>query len=158
MYYNYEIRFQNRSHYVTSESASQWKMLDQWKRNHQESLYSFLTPNLVLFGEWLYSKHSIHYTRLPDYFLAFDMYQSSRWGFGLFLECGRYDKEAKKFLSIQKRDELLQGTGIRTVPSVGQVNTIILLYYSLFSSFLGSNLFRFDPPPPLFFFFLLMFE
>ena len=25
-------------------------------------------------GEWLYAKHSIHYTRLPDYFLAFDLY------------------------------------------------------------------------------------
>ena len=71
---SYEICFQNRSHYVTTESASQWKTLDLWKRQHQEALYSFLTPDLVLFGEWCYSKHSIHYTRLPDYFLAFDMY------------------------------------------------------------------------------------
>jgi hypothetical protein len=74
MIISYEIRFQNRSHYVTTETASQWKTLDQWKRQHQEALYSFLTPNLILFGEWSYSKHSIHYTRLPDYFLAFDMY------------------------------------------------------------------------------------
>lgn len=100
---DYEIRFQNRSHYVTSESATQWKTLDQWKRQHQEALYSLLTPNLVLFGEWCYSKHSIHYTRLPDYFLAFDI----------------YDKEKKKFLSVEKRDEMLHETGIRTVPHVG---------------------------------------
>ncbi len=71
---SYEICFQNRSHYVTTETATQWKMLDNWKRQHQESLYSILTPNLILFGEWCYSKHSIHYTRLPDYFLAFDVY------------------------------------------------------------------------------------
>jgi len=101
---DYEIRFQNRSHYVTSETATQWKTLDQWKRQNQTALYSFLTPNLVLFGEWCYSKHSIHYTRLPDYFLAFDI----------------YDKASKKFLSVARRNELLQGTGIRTVPLVGE--------------------------------------
>jgi len=99
---DYEIRFQNRSHYVTTETASQWKTLDQWKKQHQEALYSFLTPNLILYGEWCYSKHSIHYTRLPDYFLAFDI----------------YDKTAKKFVSAARRDELLRDTGIRTVPFV----------------------------------------
>jgi len=100
----YEIHFQNRSHYVTSESATQWRQLDVWKKQHQEALYSILTPNLILFGEWCYAKHSIHYTLLPDIFLAFDI----------------YDKTQGKFYSVEKRDELLQGTSIKTVPLVAR--------------------------------------
>jgi hypothetical protein len=70
---------------VTTETASQWKTLDLWKQQHQAALYSFLTPNLILFGEWCYSKHSIHYTKLPDYFLAFDMYLKQIVAFLFFI-------------------------------------------------------------------------
>ena len=32
----------------------------------------------VLFGEWLFAKHSKHYTSLPAYFIAFDIYDKVR--------------------------------------------------------------------------------
>ena len=48
----------------------------------------------------MYARHSIHYTRLPDLFLAFDI----------------YDKKKGKFVSRKTRDKLLEGTGISTVP------------------------------------------
>lgn len=28
----------------------------------------------VLFGEWLWARHSVAYTKLPAYFVAFDIY------------------------------------------------------------------------------------
>ncbi|KAI5056925.1 hypothetical protein GOP47_0028743 [Adiantum capillus-veneris] len=74
---------QNRSHYANSKSHTQFKKLDLWLQNHQTDLWNVLTCNnmlppgqLVLFGEWVFAKHSIHYTKLPDFFVAFDVYDT----------------------------------------------------------------------------------
>ena len=86
---------QNRSHYVTSQSHSQFKTLDIWINEHPE-LYDILDPHYILFGEWVYAKHSLHYDRLPGYFIAFDI----------------YDKKNEKYLSVKERNNRLQGTSI----------------------------------------------
>jgi atypical dual specificity phosphatase len=46
------------------------------------------TVRPILFGEWLVAKHSIHYTALPDYFVAFDiLLPTGEWaGRALFRE------------------------------------------------------------------------
>jgi atypical dual specificity phosphatase len=72
---DYKIRAQNRSHYVTSSYHAQFKPLDKWLNSHSNELFALLQPEEeILYGEWLNFKHSIHYTNLPDYFLAFDLY------------------------------------------------------------------------------------
>lgn len=93
---NYKIHAQNRSHYVNSKSHSQFKKLDKWIDDHKDGLYTILDKNLILFGEWMYAKHSIKYTQLPDYFLAFDL----------------YDKNKKKFYSRDYLEKLLEQTNI----------------------------------------------
>jgi atypical dual specificity phosphatase len=75
---NYKIMIQNRSHYVNSKSHSQFEKLDKWIIDHTEALYQILDQDTILFGEWLYAKHSIAYTELPDYFLAFDLYNKKK--------------------------------------------------------------------------------
>lgn len=120
-----------RSHYVSSSSATQWKLLDEWASNHPGLWQVLTSPDLILFGEWLYAQHSIPYTKLsvrigqnqslfsrptstdpfvaifrPDYFLAFDI----------------FDKKAGKFFSRAERDKRLEGSGIRTVPLIAQGN------------------------------------
>ena len=70
----YKIMVQNRSHYVNSKSHAQFKKLDKWIIDHADALYEILDPHTILFGEWLFAKHSILYDRLPDYFIAFDLY------------------------------------------------------------------------------------
>eukprot|EP01113_Clastostelium_recurvatum_P044742 TRINITY_DN7589_c0_g1_i2.p1 TRINITY_DN7589_c0_g1~~TRINITY_DN7589_c0_g1_i2.p1 ORF type:complete len:245 (-),score=31.67 TRINITY_DN7589_c0_g1_i2:19-663(-) len=100
---DHQIRLQNRSHYVSPETAEQWKGVDRWISEHP-SIYEILTsPNIILFGEWLHAKHSIHYTRLPSTFMAFDI----------------YDKSTKKFWSVQARDEALAATDIPVVRCLG---------------------------------------
>lgn len=74
----YKILAQNRSHYVNSKSHSQFEKLDKWIIDHSEALYEILDEDTILFGEWLYSKHSISYDLLPDYFLAFDLYSKKK--------------------------------------------------------------------------------
>lgn len=93
----YTIKFQNRSHYVTSSYAAQFKKLDAWKDAHQTELFDILEPGVhILYGEWVYSKHSIHYNNLPGYFIAFDL----------------FDIPTGKFASRNKLEELLAKTSI----------------------------------------------
>lgn len=56
----------------------------------------------ILFGEWLYAKHSIHYTQLPSYFIAFDL----------------FDKKENKFYSRRERNKVLDQTTIPYVPLI----------------------------------------
>ena len=56
----------------------------------------------VLFGEWCYAKHSLHYTSLPDVFLAFDL----------------FDAEKGKFLSRKRFLKRLEATTLKIVPKI----------------------------------------
>lgn len=96
----YEIRAQNRAHFVNAESHQQFRPLSSWLDEHAWALCQLLTPeHEVLFGEWCYAKHSVPYTTLPGYFLAFDI----------------YDKRTGKFCSAQERDRRLEGLDIPSV-------------------------------------------
>jgi len=100
---DYNIIFQNRSHYVTYTTSTQFKGLKIWQDTYGGDLFSILKPNRhILYGEWCYAKHSIHYTRLPGYFLAFDI----------------FDKFENRFLSRKKFNEVMSKTSIPIVPIV----------------------------------------
>lgn len=99
---NYKIIIQNRSHYINSKSHSQFEKIDKWIINHYEDLYSILDNNTILFGEWLYATHSISYTHLPDYFLAFDL----------------YDKKNKLFYNRTILENKLKNTNIHIVKEI----------------------------------------
>ena len=96
---------QNRSHFVNSKTHRQFAPLDRWLSEHSPGLFQVLGEdpgNYVLFGEWLYAKHSIHYTRLPGYFMAFDV----------------FDCKAGKFFSWRERNRRLEGSGIPVVRQI----------------------------------------
>lgn len=98
---DYKIIVQNRSHYVDSSYHPQFKLLDKWISEHSGDLFDILEiENEILFGEWLYMCHSIHYTKLPDYFIAFDIFNS----------------KSNKFLSRNKLEDRLKGTNIKIIP------------------------------------------
>lgn len=102
----YNVIFQNRSHFVTYATSSQFKGLKQWQETHSGELFTFLTPNRhILYGEWCYAKHSIHYTNLPNYFLAFDI----------------FDKYENKFYSRERFHKVMSQTSIPTVPVIEEV-------------------------------------
>lgn len=100
---DYQVIYKNRSHYVTYETSTQFKGLKAWQENHSGELYMILKPNrYILYGEWCWAKHSIYYDRLPDYFVAFDV----------------FDKKENKFLSQAKLQEFLAETTIPIVPTI----------------------------------------
>lgn len=66
-------------------------------------LFEILKPGRhILFGEWLYMKHSINYNNLSGYFIAFDL----------------YDRKEKKFYSRNRLEELLLQVNIPIVPLI----------------------------------------
>ncbi|KAG9056880.1 hypothetical protein FS842_009321 [Serendipita sp. 407] len=102
------ILVQNRAHWVNSKTHVQFKHLDLWVDEHREGIYSVLAldetfpQRYVLFGEWMVCVHSIHYSRLPDRFLAFDL----------------YDRTTGIFASRDVLEDKLHGTGIELVPVI----------------------------------------
>lgn len=97
------VWFQNRAHFVTAASAVQFRALDAWLAEHRFELFDLLRPERdILFGEWLYARHSVAYDRIPAYFLAFDL----------------YDAETGHFLSRRSRDACLARTTIPVAPLV----------------------------------------
>lgn len=99
------LRAQNRGSYLAIDAlAGQWKPLKRWLAAHTEALVDALYPDLMLFGEWCYAMHSVHYTRLPDWFLGFDV----------------YDREQGEFWSVERRNALLNQLDIAKVPELGR--------------------------------------
>ena len=108
------IRSQNRSHWVSSADHAQFKPLDKWIADHDIALRQILERDqhyperYILYGEWMVAKHSIHYTALPNRFIAFDL----------------YDRLEETFLSRSKLALALRGSGIRQVPLITETEQI----------------------------------
>lgn len=99
----YVIECQNRAKIVNSSTQTQFSNLDTWIQNNYADLYLILqNHNLILFGEWLQAKHSIYYTNLPSYFIAFDI----------------YDTTINKFYSRTKFNEIMSQTSIPVVKTI----------------------------------------
>ena len=98
------LRGQNRGSFLDLESpAGQWKPLKRWLSTRRHALAEALGPDLMLFGEWCYAVHSVRYTQLPDWFLAFDV----------------YDRAKGEFWSVERRNELTRQLDVAVVPELG---------------------------------------
>lgn len=93
---------QCRGHHITEGMHPQYDLFKQWAAVKRPVLEDRLKNRFILFGEWLYARHSVFYRRLPHYFFEFDI----------------YDKQAQVFLDLKRRLRLLEGTGIQTVPVI----------------------------------------
>jgi RNA ligase len=91
---------QCRGHLITEGMHPQYDLFKQWGAVKRPVLEDLLADRFILFGEWVYARHSVLYRRLPHYFFEFDM----------------YDKRSGEFLGLERRLALLEGTGIHTVP------------------------------------------
>ena len=129
-----DMVLQNRGSILSIPFVGQWKKLEEWIASRKHSLLKILGSSLILFGEWCYAKHSIRYTRLPDWFLGFDI----------------FDRESGMFLSTRRRDRLLDEMNIVPVPNIASglfnFNEILtLLGQSKFTDELAEGIYlRFD--------------
>jgi ATP-dependent RNA circularization protein (DNA/RNA ligase family) len=97
-----EMVLQCRGHLITEGMHPQYDLFKQWAAVKRHVLEQRLEDRLILFGEWVYARHSIFYRQLPHYFFEFDI----------------YDKHQEAFLDLERRLEILEGAGVSTVPVV----------------------------------------
>lgn len=106
-----ELRLQSRGHFLTGGYRERhYNLLKQWGAVHKERLYGVLGHRYIMYGEWMYAKHTIYYDLLPHYFMEFDV----------------LDRETGKFLDTPSRHELLKALPVCSVPvlSSGSFNSM----------------------------------
>lgn len=92
---------QSRGHFLDGGARErQFALLKTWANIHQQTLWELLADRYVLYGEWLFAKHTIFYDVLPHYFFEFDV----------------LDIRTGEFLSTERRHELLYGSPLVSVP------------------------------------------
>jgi hypothetical protein len=102
--YTGDLLLQCRGHYLTGGGATeaQFNLLKPWARTHQMWLQSTLGTRYILYGEWLYAKHTVFYDALPHYLMEFDI----------------LDTATGDFLSTDRRHDMLAGGPVVSVPVV----------------------------------------
>lgn len=96
-----ELRLQSRGHFLTGGYRERhYDLMKQWAAVQQDKLYEVLGCRYIMYGEWMYAKHSIYYDVLPHYFMEFDV----------------LDRETGRFLNTPSRHELLKTVPICHVP------------------------------------------
>ena len=95
------LRQQSRGHFLAGGSREKhFNLLKQWSSAHEDALFDVLRDRYIMFGEWMYAKHSMFYDALPHLFLEFDI----------------YDKQEGVFLSTPRRHALLDPLPVVSVP------------------------------------------
>ena len=87
------LQLQSRGHYLSGgEREKQFHLLKTWAHRYTLELWETLADRYIMYGEWLYAKHTVFYTDLPHYFMEFDI----------------LDKNSGDFLSTTRRREFLR--------------------------------------------------
>ena len=70
-----ELLLQSRGHYLMGGPRERhFAMLKTWATSLMQDLHDILGHRYVMYGEWMYAKHTVFYDRLPHYFHEFDVY------------------------------------------------------------------------------------
>ena len=96
-----ELLLQNRGHYFYGGYKERhYDLFKRWAHENIADLYSALSSRYVMFGEWMYAKHTVFYDALPAYFMEFDI----------------YDKELGIFLDTPSRRKITERLSVFSVP------------------------------------------
>ena len=96
-----ELRLQSRGHFLMGGYRERhYDLMKQWGAVQKDRLYAVLGHRYIMYGEWMFAKHSIYYDALPHYFMEFDV----------------LDRETDKFLDTPSRYKLLKEVPICHVP------------------------------------------
>jgi hypothetical protein len=94
------LLLQSRGHFLTGGPRErQFDLLKQWAGALTDRLLDVLGDRYVMYGEWLYAKHTVYYDALPHYFMEFDI----------------LDTTTDTFLDTPRRAELLTGLPVTPV-------------------------------------------
>ena len=102
-----QLHLQSRGHYLTGGYRERhFALFKTWATIHQEALFAMLGNRYVMYGEWVYAKHTVFYDALPHYFLEFDVLDLSR----------------NVFLDTESRRSLLDAEIVWSVPVLADLD------------------------------------
>ena len=100
-----ELLLQSRGHYLTGGYRERhYNLMKQWANVHQDAFFDVLGCRYILYGEWMFAKHSVYYDKLPHYFLEFDI----------------FDRETGIFLDTRRRHAMLEDLPVVSVPVLAE--------------------------------------
>ena len=100
-----ELLLQSRGHYLTGgDRERHYNLMKQWATAHRDALFGLLGSRYILYGEWMYAKHTVFYDALPHYFLEFDI----------------LDRQTGIFLDTPTRRRMLEGLPVVSVPVLAE--------------------------------------
>jgi hypothetical protein len=96
-----DLQLQSRGHYLTGGPRErQFELFKAWGNRYSADFWEVFGDRYIVYGEWVYGKHTIFYDRLPHYFHEFDV----------------LDTETMEFLDTPSRHKLLEPLPIISVP------------------------------------------
>lgn len=104
------LRLQSRGHYLTGGYRERhYNLMKQWAYIHENEFRQVLGTRYIMYGEWMYAKHSIFYDALPHYFMEFDI----------------FDREKEIFLDTPSRKKITAQMPVSSVPvlTTGKLRT-----------------------------------
>ena len=95
------LLLQSRGHYLTGGYREKhFQFMKTWAQAQQQVLHERLGCRYIMYGEWMYAKHTVFYDALPHYFMEFDI----------------FDREQGAYLDTASRRVLLEGLPVCSVP------------------------------------------
>ena len=99
------LLLQSRGHYLTGGYRERhYNLMKQWANVHRDAFFDLLGTRYIMYGEWMYAKHTVFYDALPHYFLEFDI----------------YDRQKGLFLDTHSRHAMLRNVPVVSVPVLGR--------------------------------------
>jgi len=99
------LLLQSRGHLLTGGPRERhFAPLKAWAATIAPRLHERIGHRYIVYGEWLYAKHTVFYDALPHYFCEFDV----------------YDRRDDVFLSTPRRRALLDGLPLVSVPVLAE--------------------------------------
>lgn len=105
------LLLQSRGHFLMGGGRERhFALFKTWAAAHAHVFQPVLGHRFVMYGEWMYAKHTVFYDQLPHFFMEFDV----------------MDRDNAVFLSTQARRSLLAGLPVMPVPVVheGEITTV----------------------------------
>ena len=100
-----KLLLQSRGHYLTGGYRERhYNLFKQWATIQRQALWNALGSRYVVYGEWMYAKHSIYYDALPHYFMEFDI----------------LDRETDRFLDTPSRRAITEGLPVCSAAVLGE--------------------------------------
>lgn len=96
-----DLLLQSRGHFLAGGGRERhFNLFKRWANAHEDALFDVLRDRYIIFGEWMFAKHSMFYDFLPHLFIEFDV----------------FDKQEQLFLSTPRRKALLESLPIVSAP------------------------------------------